>query len=102
MSPIAPISPLAKAAQIRTPRIACLGLPAPKYCPASVAAAMPIAKPGRKLIASIRIAHMCEPNSPEDWPGVDSMTTWSASFTARWATKNTIAKLPTHMPSDSM
>ena len=56
-----PITPM-KAAVIHvhahTLRLASFWLPAPRYCPTSVAAAMDMAKPGRKLIASMRMATM--------------------------------------------
>jgi hypothetical protein len=57
-----------------------------------------MAKPGRKLRASIRMAHMCEPSRPALWPGVDWARACMASFAAKWATKKTTAKLPAHMP----
>jgi len=59
-----PIVPM-KAQAISVQAVAALramdSLPAPRYWPISVAAAMPIEKPGRKLKASTRIAMMCAP-----------------------------------------
>ena len=57
-SPIRPMMAEAMTVQMMIARRARRGLPAPRYCPARDAAAMPMAKPGWKLKASTRTARM--------------------------------------------